>query len=348
MPASPLANVQMPGWKLLKNLATVRPKEPKVTIGLDIGSSSIKAIALGPRKGARSRPLVGQQQLPVDHSADQQVVAAIRQSVEGLHADTKAVTISVGGQWVIMRVVEMPLLKPDELRQALPIEAQRHLPFNIQDVVLDGVVLGPSDNKKVWVLIVACKRELLERRISWVQQAGLVPACIDVDSLALANAFIDPVGTRKPSGIHALVDVGAQRTSLVVLKGDVPYLVRDIPWGSVKLTRHMAEQLGLEEGPLAQQLSQPGALPTELVDVMKRTCESLTVDLQLSFDFFENRFGPPPEELLISGGLSGCPSFIDALKSHFAQPISAWTPLPQLPGGFTVAYGLALRMVNAG
>jgi type IV pilus assembly protein PilM len=343
MPALSFAELTRPSVQWLKRLATVKPKAPKVTIGLDIGSSAIKVVALGSRRGGRGRTILGQQMVPLAENSEAQVSLAIREAVSTLHCDTKAVTISVGGQWVIMRVVEMPPLKPDELAQALPIEAQRHLPFNIQDVVLDGAVLGPSEGNKIWVLIVACKRELLERRISWVQQAGLHPTRIDVDALALSNAYTEQFNGKKSSSIHALIDVGAQRTSLVVLRGDVPYLVRDIPWGTVKLIRHMAEQVGLEEGPLAQQLTQDAPLPAEIQDALKKICESLTVDLQLSFDFFENRFGPPPEQLFLSGGLSESPGFVEAVKGHFAQPVSTWSPMPNLPGRFAVAYGLALH-----
>jgi len=331
---------------LIRQLATVKPKAPKITIGLDIGSSAVKAVAIS-RKSPRSRVLLAKHIVPIEDAAEGSATPAIRQAVSALKCDVKHVTISVGGQWVIMRVVEMPPLKPDELAQALPIEAQRHLPFNIQDVVLDGAILGPAEGGKLWVLIVACKRELLERRISWVQQAGLTPTCVDVDALALGNAFIEQAEGTKPEAINALIDVGSQRTSLVVLRGHIPYLVRDIPWGGVKLVRHMAEQLGLEEAALSQQLSQPAPLAAELSDALKRIVESLTVDLQLSFDFFENRFGPPPERLLVSGGLSESAHFLEALKSHFPQPISPWSPVEGVSGRFTVAYGLALHAAAA-
>jgi type IV pilus assembly protein PilM len=346
MPSRALTRVARSGLSLVRQLATVKPKEPKITIGLDIGSSAVKAVALG-RKSSRSRTLLAKHVVPFEDASDAGSVPAIRQAIAELKTDVKHVTISVGGQWVIMRVVEMPTLKPDELAQALPIEAQRHLPFNIQDVVLDGAILGPAESGKMWVLIVACKRELLERRISWVVQAGFTPVCVDVDALAVANALIEQASGRRPEGIQALVDVGAQRTSLVVLKDDVPYLVRDIPWGGVKLVRYMAEQLGLEESAVGQQVSQPAPLPAELQDAMKRITESLTVDLQLSFDYFENRFGPPPQQILVSGGLSDSPHFLEALKAHFPQPVQAWSPVQGVSGRFTVAYGLALQRAAA-
>jgi type IV pilus assembly protein PilM len=196
------------------------------------------------------------------------------------------------------------------------------------------------------VLIVACKRELLERRIDWIKQAGLEPAVIDVDALALVNAFLaQGNGQAKDGGTHALINVGAQWTNLVVLKGDTPYLIRDIPWGSEKLTRHMAEQLGSEEAKIASQLVQESPLPSELVQAMKTSCESLTVELQLSFDFFESHFGPSPDQVLVTGGLSQSPGFLDALKAHLAQPLAAWAPGTGLTSRFTVAYGLALRSI---
>jgi type IV pilus assembly protein PilM len=237
----------------------------------------------------------------------------------------------------------MPAMKSDELSQALPFEAQRYLPFSLQDVVIDGVVLGPAEAGKFWVLIVACKRELLERRINWIKQADLEPAIIDIDALALANAFLEQSNGQKLSGTHALINVGAQWTNLVVLKGDAPYLIRDIPWGSEKLTRHMAEQLGVEAAAIASQLTQEGGLSPELAQAMNISCEALTVELQLSFDFFESRFGPPPDQLLVSGGLSQSPGFLEALKSHLTHPLTSWAPGTGLTSRFAVAYGLALR-----
>jgi hypothetical protein len=79
---------------------------------------------------------------------------------------------------------------------------------------------------------------------------------------------------------------------------------------------------------------------------MRLAAESLSSELQLSFDYFENRFGQPPEEILVSGGLSVCPPFLEALKSHVTQTVSLWAPVSGLSGQFTVAYGLALRAAS--
>ena len=340
MPSAPPLKVFDSALSVLKGLTAVKPQEVKLTVGLDIGSTSVKAVALGTKKGGSGRSLLGQQIVPLKEGQEIDASEAIRQAVGGLHMTVRSVNVAVSGQWVIMRIVELPTMKPGEMAQALPFEAQRYLPFNIQDVVIDGAVLGPASQNRSWVLIVACKKELLERRMDWVRRAGFDVAVIDVDALAVANAFL--ADSAKAQGTRAILNVGGQLTNLVIFQGTVPYLVRDIPWGGEKLVRNTAEQLGTDPAALAKELAE-GSISPEAANSMKLVTEALVTELQLSFDYFENRFGQPPDGLLITGGLSQSPGVIDAVKSHFTQPVSTWTPAEGLSAQFAVAYGLALR-----
>jgi type IV pilus assembly protein PilM len=328
----------------LRQLTKVSPREPKLTVGLDIGSSAVKAVALGPRAGLKRRTVMGHKSAPLEEGGD--AVKAVKTTVEALQLPVRTVNLSVSGQWVIMRVLEMPPMKPTELKQALPFEAQRYLPFNLDEVVVDGAVLGPSEGNKTWVLIVACKKELLTRRMDCVKQAGFEPVLVDVDALALANAFLacGVNGASPEDQRTALIDVGAHLTNLVVFKGTAPYLVRDILWGGQKMARQVAEQLGTEVEHVTKELSQ-GQPSAELTNAMRVTCEGLVSELQLSFDYFENRFGHQPDTVLVSGGVSHCAPFLDAMKTHFPQPVTPWAPsVDGLAGEFAVAYGLALRV----
>ena len=342
MPSVPFAKALQPAADLFRRLTTIKRIEPKVTVGLDIGSTSVKALALGARKGNAPRPIIGQHLVPLQPGQEADASEPIKMAVAGLHLPVRLVNLSVSGQWVVMRIVEMPPMKPAEMKQALPFEAQPYLPFNIQDVTIDGTVLGPADANKSWVLIVACKKELVERRLDWVKRAGLDVALIDVDALALANSWLASVDGQRIQGTHALINVGAQFTNLIIFQGEVPYLVRDIPWGGDKLMRNAAEQLGLEAAVVSKELIQ-GELSAELLSAMKLSSEALVTELQLSFDYFENRFGQPPEEILVSGGLGQSAGFINVLKSHLTQTVTAWAPGAGVSGQFAVAYGLALR-----
>ena len=330
------------GSDLFKKLVTISPKLPKTTIGLDIGSNAVKAVALGAPKAGGARPLLGQKLVRLEPGQETDPSGAIKLAVSALQTQTRQVNLAVSGQWVIMRIVEMPTMKPTEIKQALPFEAQRYLPFNIQDVVIDGAVLGLADAKKTWVLIVACKKDLIERRLDWVKRAGLEASLIDVDALALANSFLTNLNGRKLIGTRAVINVGAQLTNLVIFQGDAPYLVRDIPWGADKMIRNVAEQLGAEAEAVSTALTQP-QLNAEMQGAVRLSTESLVTELQLSFDYFENRFGQPPEELSVTGGLGESAGFLEGLKSHLTQPVQPWSPARGLSGQFTVAYGLALR-----
>jgi type IV pilus assembly protein PilM len=330
--------------KSIQNLSKVKPKDPKSSIGIDIGSSSIKMVALGQRGLGGNRPLLGHHCEKLTDLDEAKLIQAIKSCLSSIHAPIKNINFSVSGQLVIMRVIEMPSLGEAELRQALPFEAQRHLPFNVQDVVLDGAILGPSDANKTWVLLAACKKELVESRINLIKHAGLEPAAIDIDAIALSNSFISSANGQKLTNTYALLNIGAQWTNLSVLKGKSPYLVRDIPWGFEKLARQIAEQLGKDEPYIFSQLKPNSNPAPEIIEAMKNSCESLTTDLQLSFDFFENRFGTPPEQIIVSGGASLCPGFIEALKTHLAQSLTLWSfGPPQLSPQFAVAYGIALH-----
>ncbi|MBI4597230.1 MAG: pilus assembly protein PilM [Candidatus Omnitrophica bacterium] len=327
---------------LLKRLATIQRKEPKYTVGLDLGASSVKVVVLGARKSEGSPPILAQQVVALKPGQDVDASEALKAAVGNLPMPISTVNMAVSGQWVIMRIIEMPAMKDNELKQALPFEAQRYLPFNIQDVILDGAMLGPSEGKKVWVLIVACKKELVERRIDWAKRAGVNVSLIDVDALALANAFLEQSNGKPAEGTSALINVGSLLTNLVVFKGPVPYLVRDIPWGGERLIRHVGEQLGIEAEEIRQQLLK-GELGAETAEAMKLAAESLVTELQLSFDYFENRFSQPPDKVLVTGGLSQSARFIEVLKGLLAQAVQTWAPAENLSGQFSIAYGLALR-----
>ncbi len=325
-----------------KRLLTVKPKEPKMTVGLDVGASAIKVIALGPRKAGGSRPVIGQNLVALQPGQEVDPSELIKTAIIGLRFPVRSVSLGVSGQWVIMRIVEMPTMKPDEIMQALPFEAQRYLPFSIQDVIVSGAVLGAIDAKKLWVLIVACKKELVHRRVDWVRRAGLEVALIDVDALAVANGFLARKNGHHASGTRALINVGAQLTNLLIFQDDVPYLVRDISWGAEKLIRSVAGQAGTTPEAVKADLAK-GALSPELQSGMKLAVESLVTELQMSFDYFENRFGQPPEAVFTSGGVGQTAGFLEALKGYLTQTITPWVPLQELSGQFAVAYGLALR-----
>ena len=144
-PPLPFKNALEIAGQLFKRLTTVKMPEAKLTVGLDVGSTSVKVVALGARKGGGPRPIIGQSLVVIEPGQETDASEAIKTAIAKLQIPIRTVNLSVSGQWVIMRIIEMPVMKPNEMRQALPFEAQRYLPFSIQDVVVDGAVLGSID-----------------------------------------------------------------------------------------------------------------------------------------------------------------------------------------------------------
>ena len=108
------------------------------------------------------------------------------------------------------------------------------------------------------------------------------------------------------------------------------------------MLRQLGGQLGKELEAVDELLANE-KLSEELEGLLRTSCEGLVAELQLSFDYFENRFGQPPDTVLVSGGLSQSSHFLKALKSHITQTVTPWKPTGGLAGQFVVAYGLALR-----
>ncbi len=341
MPPVPIPPAAKGLARVLTRLTTIRRPQAKFAVGLDLGASAVKAVLLGARRAGGARAVIKQEIVPLPVGQDDPT-ESVKSAMSALGAPVRTVAMGVSGPWVILRVVELPAMKPDEMKQALPFEAQRYLPFNVQDVAIDGAALGPASEGKVWVLIVACKKELVERRVDCAKRAGLDLRVLDVDALALTNAYLTGANGKAASGVRVLVDLGAQVTNLVVFRDKIPYLVRDIPWGAEKLVRSMADVTGQEAAALEPLLREP-SLPPDVAAALKSGSEALVTELQLSFDYFENRFGQAPEEVLVTGGLADSQPFMEALRSHVAQTVTPWAPAPGLSGRFTVAYGLALR-----
>lgn len=341
MPLGTMDAVMRSGLGLLKRFAG--GSSGVVTgVGLDLGSSSVKALAV--RSGTHGWTVTGHAEVPLDQASDERQAAAVQEALAALGSSTKQVSIGVSGAWVIMRIVEMPPIAQHELAQALPFEAQRHLPFNLDEVVLDGAILGPAEEGKQWVLIAACKKELLDRRMELMRQLGVEVAVVDVDAIALANSLLSELPEDQAAGTQAIANLGSQWTNVAIFKGRVPYLVRDIPWGSAKLVRDLAEQTALPDAQIQQQLGAAagGAWPEPLATALRPALEALTSDLQLSFDFFESRFGSAPERLLVTGGLARCAAVAEGLTAHLVQPVARWQAAGLGPE-FTVAHGLAVR-----
>jgi Tfp pilus assembly PilM family ATPase len=130
---------------------TVFRRRAKSLVGLDLGSSAVKAIELKPVGKGYKVVSFGSEPIPPDSIVDgtivdsTAVVAAIRRLFDSGHIKTKEVAASLSGNAVIVKKISLPVMTEAELAESIYWEAEQYIPFDIQDVNLDYQILDTSD-----------------------------------------------------------------------------------------------------------------------------------------------------------------------------------------------------------
>lgn len=325
----------------------------KYSVGVDIGTQSIKIAKL--KFGKEQVELGGFDLVPSQlELAD--VLKKIRQDL-----DLETINIGVAGPQTVVRHINFPKMNKEELKQALKFEAQKHIPFPVSEINLDGFILKDDlpDNKML-VLIAAAKKELINQRIKLVEDAGMKLNLICIDSISMINAFNFNYGqddSLKQKAV-ALLNIGASTTNLDILENGIPRLSRDINVAGNNFTQKIMEVFGLdfksaEELKLDQEKAQSEKIQTAQESILT----NLASEIRTSFDYYESQSTTSVVKILLSGGGSNFVGLKDMLANSLGIEVDYWDPLRQislsqdidpkeiksLSNQLVVAVGLALR-----
>ncbi len=342
----------------------------KTTVGLDIGSSSIKVVELEQR-GEEAR-LVNFGMAELDPEAivegeimDRQlVVETIQNLFEQREIRGRRVITGVSGRGVIVKKITMERCSEQDAEEAIHWEAEQHVPYDINDISLDFEILdaeaGPN---QMQVLLVAAKRDLITTHADLVREAGLIPAVIDVNSFAVQNAaelnydFLE-------SEVSALVNIGAEITNINLVKSGFPLYTQDLSMGGNSFIEGLQKryQVGRAEALAALH---PGAEKPELdlAPVIKGFCGDLGVALERSLVYLKsNGDADTLDRVFLSGGGARIRGLIDLLGERLKVPVEVvdslrrvqYTPEAfgsvdphELSPQLTVGVGLAMRKAQA-
>src|SRR5215216_3702263 len=229
-------------------------RRTKAVVGLDIGSSAIKAVELKPAgKGFRVAAF-GTEPVPPDSIVDGAIIdgaavaEAIRRVFESKAFKTKEVAASLSGNAVIVKKISLPVMTASELDESIYWEAETYIPFDIQDVNLDYQILdaggGPDAKGTMDVLLVAAKKEKIADYTGVIAQAGRTPVAVDVDAFALQNAYELNYGF-EPNTVIVLLNAGASAININIMSGDQSLFTRDISIGGNAYTEAVQKELNL-------------------------------------------------------------------------------------------------------
>lgn len=335
----------------------------KSLLGLDVGSSSVKAVEL--TRVGQGLVITGMGKADVE--GPEAAGDAISKALRDAGIKTKRVVSSVSGRSVIHRQVPMMTIPDAELKQAMEYEADKYIPFDVTEVQLDakrmqeGDAVSASGTGQMKVLLVAAKKNLIEEHINLLQSVGLTPAVIDVDFLALGNAFELrnlSLGIND-NEVRALVDIGASKSDINIMRGNASFFQREIFMGGNDLTDAVAKRFGEDPKDVEKMKKDPGGALESMQDAMLPVLEDIGSEIRLSFDYHENQYDQEVKEVFISGGSVLFPGVDTMLAQIFNLPVKIWDPTEGLeitsfnPGGMggansdmAIALGLASRLRN--
>ncbi len=299
-----------------------------ISYGLDIGSTSVKGVKL--LSGPDGYELLGASVSPIKNpNSREEVLNSIKSVSKDINIEDKMVNISVLGNNVVVRYITLPKMSKDELKNAIKFEAEKYVPFNMDDVVLDYQIFDENfEPNKMFVLLVVAKKDIIDYRIKLLDDVDLNPRIIDVDSFALANAFIKNSYVSDKNKSVALVHIGAKFTEINVIYNDLTYFTRTVELGGEDITKQIANFSGInhnEANSVKIHLTQAKEL--EVYDILKNLLNTLIDEIKLSLGYYENQFGRDIDYVYISGGATNFKGLIDFLKKNLNLELLQWDPL---------------------
>ena len=312
----------------------------RTVVGLDIGSSAVKAVELRPSGRTYRVVAFGSEPVPPDTIVDGAIIdgGAVADVIRGLfesrHIKSREVAASLSGNAVIVKKISLPVMSDAELSESIYWEAEQYIPFDIQDVNLDYQIVSPGspgDSRGAMeVLLVAAKKEKIADYTSVITQAGRVPVVVDVDAFAMQNAY-EVNYELQPGRMIALLNVGASAININIVNGDQSVFTRDISSaGGNAFTEAVQKELNLPFESAEQAKKGQAVDGTTVEDVrliLRAVAENVLLEVQKTLDFFKATTGAERiDRVLLAGGASRVQGFREMLAERVGAPVEPFDP----------------------
>ena len=342
--------------------------------GLDLSDLSMKAVWLDRSGHQDSIMSFGSVPLPMGSVVDGEIMnpEAVRSAIVKLiettkpkKLRTKKVICSLPETKAFLRVISLPLMEPDEVKEAIKWEIEANIPLTLDQVYYDWQILGLDLIKeagKMSVLVVAVARSGVDQFQAMLESAGLEVLGLETESIAQARSLL-PEKNEKQTTL--IVDIGDRRTSFLVAVGNTPCFTSSVPLSSQMITDAISKLLHIsfeeaEKLKIAQGLGSLAAQSPVLKAAIP-ILENIAVEIEKSIDFYLNnlRYSEAIDSIILCGGGSNMQGLLPYLSRRLGRPIEFGNPwvnvylgkrLPIIDRNHSVQYstaiGLALRGID--
>src|SRR3954465_7456497 len=287
--------------------------EGRNLVGVDIGTASIKVCQVKETRKGLGLVRLGYAPLGPQVIVDGQVMdsGAVIETLQKVFHDAKIrqkeCALSVSGQSVIIRKITVPMMTAEELEEQIQWEAEQHIPFDIKDVHVDYQVLRRHpEQSQMDLLLVAAKRDQINDYAQLARDARLKPIVCDIDAFSIQNLFELSRGL-PPDQTVALINIGANLTSLNIIANGIRAFTREIANGGHTISEQVQKQLGipfeLAEAYKCGTADTP--TPPQVTQIVESAADGIAAEIQRSLDFFMATSGDGDiSRIYITGGTS--------------------------------------------
>ncbi len=344
-------------------------------LGLDIGRQYVKMVSVEKNKDgfkvldAGSR-LVPEPNTTFDPEKVDQThwVMAVKELLrqQGLNPrKVKGLITGINGSSASIKQITTMEMPSSELESAMTFEARKHIPMDGTDAVIDYQILGSNKQEvdKIDVGLVACTKGVLNTHMSLIKNCGLKPGVVDVNPIALSNAFTY-VKDMPEDGLVVIFDIGSVSSSLVVYGKGQQFFTRDLPVGGHHFVKEISEKkdigyiesqdLLFKEG-ISALKSIISTDSTSKVGIAEKTVyDNLVEDLRRSLRFYAKQTGQSFFlKIFLCGGSAPTPGLAEFIKNKLNIETGVFDPFENVQGledlsvsnrsQFVTALGLSIR-----
>jgi type IV pilus assembly protein PilM len=346
-------------------------------LGLDIGSSAVKAVQLRKDHSGYTVTAAGIAEIaPAASSCEADggdegnnnhrktnTLEAIRECFRSAGSKTKLAVCGLSGPEVAVRDFEFPLLPTSEVEGAVLLEASQVCPFNAANSAIDYHLI-PDGDEKTRGILVAATNALIKNKVQLAKESALKCVLMDVEGLALLNC-VEELANESEKSTTAILNVGGSGTTVAIMSGNGRPFIRDMTFAGDDIIKQIAADKGISiedvKGILSGDSIRHGQTQMELRDSLEKTCQKLIVDVSKTLRYYAaQEQSTPVEKIFVCGGFALTKGFVELLNSRLGVEAVLWNPFEKMRcdtgqqlgdiidkrgPALAVAAGLAMRSV---